>query len=80
MKGEMLFPKDILYSLPNIKLIGNEELCIENFKSIIEYKEDRLLIRMKKNNMLIIGNNLCISKYSKDELIICGLIKEIKYL
>lgn len=72
--------KDILYSLPNVKMIGNEELCIENFKSIIEYKENSLLIRMKRNNMLIIGQKLCIRKYSKDELIICGLIKEIKYI
>ena len=73
-------PKDVLLGASMISVTGNEELLIENFKNIIEYQEDNLLIQCKKYQIRITGKHIGIELYTKEELKIKGRISEIKFL
>lgn len=73
-------PYDIAYSLPNIEIKGNREIYIENYKSIIEYTNDRIRLKLKGMQLSIEGNGLCIEYYTKDSMLITGRIRDIKFL
>lgn len=73
-------PKDVLLGASIISITGNTNIVIENFKSIIKYQTDLLLIQCKKNRVQISGKNLQLEQYTKEELTVCGIISEIKFL
>lgn len=73
-------PKDVLLGASIISMTGNTDILIENFKNIIKYQTDLLLIQCKKNRIQITGKNLKLEQYSKEELKVCGIILEIKFL
>ena len=73
-------PKDVLEGAFIISMTGNTELMIENFRHILKYQPDSLILQCKKGNIHILGKNLNIEVYSKEELRIKGIISEIKFL
>ena len=73
-------PKDVLLGASIISMTGNTNILIENFKNIIKYETDLLLIQCKRNRIQIIGKNLKLEQYSKEELKVQGIIHEIKFL
>lgn len=74
------FPKDVLSGAAIISMSGNTELLIENFKSIIKYQPNTLILQCKKNQIQITGKNLMIEFYTKEEIKIKGHICELKFL
>ena len=42
-------PKDILLGAAIISMTGNNEILIENFKHILKYQPDVLILQCKKN-------------------------------
>lgn len=73
-------PKDVLLGAAIISMTDNQEIVIENFKNIIKYESKLLLIQGKRNRIQIIGRDLTLKLYSKEELKVCGHISEIKFL
>ena len=73
-------PKDALLGASIISMTGNTDILIENFKNIIKYETDLLLIQCKRNRIQIIGKCLELEQYNKEELKIRGIIQEIKFL
>lgn len=73
-------PKDVLLGASIISMTGNTDMLIENFKNIIKYQTDLLLIQCKRNRIQIIGKNLKLEQYNKEEVKINGIILEIKFL
>ena len=51
-------PKDIVLGASIITALGNHELWIENFKGIIDYTEESILLQGKKYRILIKGKGL----------------------
>ena len=72
-------PKDVLLGASIISMTGNTDILIENFKSIIKYQPDLLLIQCKKNQIEMKGKNLKIDYYTKEEIKITGYISEIRF-
>ena len=72
-------PKDTLLGASIITLMGNQELRVENYKSILDYREDYILLQAKKYRIQIKGRKLQIAYYTKDEMKICGYITEVSY-
>lgn len=72
-------PKDLLLGAVNIAVTGQYEAYIENYSSIIEYTDSIIKIRAKGVSVKIAGKNLVIDTYSKDDMRITGIIKEIIY-
>lgn len=73
-------PKDVLLGASIISMTGNTDILIENFKSILKYQPDLLLIQCKKNQIEMKGKNLKIEYYNKEEIKITGYILEIRFL
>ncbi len=72
-------PKDLMLGAMNVSITGQYEAYIENYSSIIEYTDCVIKIRGKGVSLKITGKNLVIDSYSKDDMNIKGIIREIIY-
>ncbi len=72
-------PKDVLANLPILKIWGDSEVYIENFKGILEYIDSNIRVQTKTGKIAINGIRLNIEYYSNDEMKITGIIKCIEY-
>lgn len=73
-------PKDVLEGAFLITMTGTNELLIENFKHIVKFQTDNLILQCRKNQIHILGKNLNIELYSEEELKIKGVITDIKFV
>ena len=73
-------PKDVLEGAAIISMTGNTEILIENFKNIIKYQPDLIVLQCKKNQIQMTGKKLEIERYTNEEIKIKGYISEIKFL
>ncbi|MDD6572556.1 MAG: YabP/YqfC family sporulation protein [Thermoflexaceae bacterium] len=60
-----------------INIMGNNSLLIENFKAIMEYKNDFVRIKAKDKIISIHGSKLAIEYYNAEEIKIIGKINSI---
>ena len=72
-------PKDLMLGALNIRLLGQYEAYIENYKSIIEYNDKTISLLGKNTKVTLIGEKLRIVCFSKDDMRIKGCLHEIKY-
>jgi len=72
-------PKDVILGVPIIRLVGQEELYIENYRGIMEYTECMIRIQTKIGQVLIWGRKLEIVYYTNDEMKITGSIESFEY-
>ncbi len=72
-------PKDVVQGAVVVTLIGNEEVCIENYRRIIEYTNDTIRVQAKKRQIRISGKQLQIEYYTNDEMKITGKIDSLEY-
>ena len=73
-------PKDVIWGASIISLTGNTEMIVENFKNILKFQSELLIVQCKNYQIEITGKNLMIEQYSKEELKILGKISEIKFM
>ncbi len=77
---EMLkLPEDLVYKESLVTLLGRRQLRIENYQSLLEYQTDKIVIRVHKYKLLVIGKNLEIICYTNDEMYISGEIYSVSY-
>lgn len=72
-------PNDILVGAPILTANGRNQLCIENYKGIIEYTGDIIKVQTKLGKICIEGSNLNIDYFTNDEMRISGCIFTIRY-
>lgn len=72
-------PKDVVLGVPIVTLTGKLEVCIENYRGIIEYTELLVRIQTKIGQIRIIGKGLQIEYYTNDEMKITGCVASIEY-
>lgn len=76
----MEMPKDVLYGDVILKLSGNREAIIENYKGILLYTEDEVAVACKKFTLRICGTKLHILYFSGSDMKITGTITTITYI
>lgn len=69
---------DCLMKDCNISIIGRCEMYIENYKSILEFNENKIRIRTKNGRIEVLGSHLKITYYYDTDMQIKGLIDEVK--
>ena len=74
-----MLPKEIVSGCCNITAVGQNELIIENYKSILEYQPEKLVVLTKQCRVEIFGKHLEIVYYAKEEMKITGRIECINY-
>ncbi|MEE0418526.1 MAG: YabP/YqfC family sporulation protein [Lachnospiraceae bacterium] len=73
-------PEDLADGAVLVTMTGQEEVCVENYKGIIEYTSSRLMLQTKNCKLEIQGKHLYISYYTGEEMKVTGHIEQISYL
>ena len=73
-------PKDSMLGASMVTLTGNTDAFVENYRGIIEYTGDLILLQGKTCKIKICGKRLCIDYYTNEDMKISGLIEQICYL
>ncbi|MBR3606190.1 MAG: YabP/YqfC family sporulation protein [Lachnospiraceae bacterium] len=72
-------PKDIILGAPILSVTGNREIEIDNFKKLLEYSQEKIVIQCKDWKISVEGSKLEIILYTRDELKIWGIITGILF-
>lgn len=80
MTGALELPKDILYGEFRIRMIGNLELWVENYKGIVDYTENRIVLQGKHLCLAVQGKQLSIEYYTNEDMKITGRIHCLQYI
>lgn len=73
-------PKDAALGYPITSIMGKQEVCIENYRGILEYTQELVRLQSKIGQIKIIGTNLQIEYYTNDEMKIKGNIATVEFL
>ena len=73
-------PGDVIYGDVLLRLSGNREALIENYKGILLYTSEEVAIACKKVTLRIYGCNLHIQYFSGSDMKVTGTINTISYL
>ena len=73
-------PLEAVFGDSIITIVGHSELWVENYKALVLYESDRILIQTKTHMINIEGTTLTISHYMEEHMMIRGNICKITYL
>lgn len=73
-------PRDLVFDLPKLTIIGRTEIYLENHRGIIEYGLTRIRIGLSRGFLQIEGQDLEIKELIPDEMSIAGEVHSIRYI
>lgn len=73
-------PKDLVYREPVLTMIGQKEVCIENYKSVRYYTETCIILMTKHGELRLEGDKLSIESYNNEEINITGMICRLEFV
>lgn len=73
-------PHDIVCGASNVSVIGSMRVIIENYKGILEYNSDMILLQGKQSKIQITGNCLKVRSYNEEEMVIDGRIDGVLFI
>ena len=73
-------PKDSLLGASIVTVTGNTDAFVENYKGIIEYTSQIILLQGKTCKIEICGRRLKIVYYNNEDMKIYGWIESVRYL
>lgn len=72
-------PKDVIFGVPLVTMVGQDEIYIENYRGILEYTDQLIRVQTKLGRIHIIGKGLQVEYYNNDEMKIYGHINTLEY-
>ena len=72
-------PKDFLLGASIVTLTGNTDVFVENYKGIIEYTSQMILLQGKTCKIEICGRRLNIVYYTNEDMKITGWVEAVRY-
>ena len=73
-------PRDVIKKDMLCQLIGRNELVVENYKRLLLFLPDELKIMCASFIIQIKGENLIISYYNNQTIVVNGVFHEISFL
>lgn len=73
-------PKDMALGACIVTVTGNSQVLVENYRGILEYTQECIMLQGKSCRIAICGCRLCIAYYTNEDMKIEGIISEIRYL
>ncbi len=73
-------PRDLIFDLPKLTIIGKTEIYLENHRGIIEYSLTRIRIGLSRGFLQIEGQDLEIKALMPDEMSLSGEVHSIRYI
>lgn len=72
-------PKDVVLGASIITITGITEVCVENYRGIIEYTDCLVRLQTKDGQLRLTGKRLNIEYYTNDEMKITGIIEDLVF-
>lgn len=72
-------PHDIVCGASNVSILGSIRVIIENYKGILEYNSDVIILQGKQSKIKITGNCLKVRCYNEEEMVIDGRIDGVLF-
>lgn len=72
-------PKDVVLGASVVTILGTGEVCIENYRGIIEYTDSLIRVQTKGKQIRLKGKQLQIEYYTNDEMKITGCIGSLEF-
>ncbi len=79
-KNLLELPKEVVFNLPIITLIGKEELNIENYKGVIEYSDSKIRFNTSAGIIKIEGKGLLLKQITTENVVVTGAILSIEFI
>lgn len=73
-------PKDTMLGACIVTLTGNREAFIENYKGILEYTTESIVLQGKNSKICFEGRKLFIDYYTNEDMKISGSIEAVRYV
>ncbi len=73
-------PKDVVFDIPRMTMIGNMQLYIENHRGVKQFSDRMLKLQLTTGSVEIIGQQLVIRAILTEEVMIEGIIEQVKYI
>lgn len=77
MPDNLMFTPDVMAGSSKITIHNNKTVYIENFKCILKYCDNEIVIKNSRNNISILGKQLLIEYYDHLEICITGQIDQV---
>ncbi len=75
----MNVPEDIVFGALVLLVTGNKEAEIQNYRGILEYTDEIIIVQGKKQVLIIRGRNLLIEYFTNESMKVMGEIDTIEY-
>ena len=72
-------PKDVMLGASVLTILGNFEVCIENYRGILEYTDTLIRVQTKGKQIRLSGKQLQIEYYTNDEMKNTGKISSLEF-
>ena len=73
-------PKDTMLGAAIVTITGNREAFIENYKGILEYTTESIVLQGKNCKICFEGKRLSIDYYTNEDMKISGSIDAVRYV
>ena len=73
-------PKDTMLGAAIVTVTGNREAFIENYKGIVEYTTESIVLQGKNCKICFEGKRLSIDYYTNEDMKISGSIDAVRYI
>lgn len=73
-------PKDVCLGALRVTLTGNTEAWIENYRGILEYTEQMILLQARTCQVCFEGTGLSVDYYTNEDMKISGRISNVRFL
>lgn len=77
LAGSLQIPRDLSSREPILTFTGKGELCVENYRKILEYNQHFICIETKTYRFSVEGRDLKIQYYTSEEMKIIGCFEKI---
>ena len=72
-------PKDSMLGASIVTVTGNKDAFVENYKGILEYSSEAIVLQGKTCQISIIGKRMSIDYYTNEDMKITGCIECVRY-
>jgi len=79
MTSLLALPKEITLDLPLIMATGQEEINIENYKSLVEFTDTMIRIHTTSGMLTVEGQRLLLKQVTSEHVLITGRINKIQW-
>nr|WP_245251073.1 sporulation protein YqfC [Virgibacillus litoralis] len=78
--NHLALPTDVMLELPRITMIGQIHVYIENHKGLVVYSDTELKLKTNKGYIKISGSSFVLKMMLPEEILLEGLITEVKFI